>query len=111
LKAKVEAEGGLEATVNEGGSNLSVGEAQLLCLARALLLKPRVLIMDEATANVDMQTDEYIQKALRLDFKDATVITVAHRLNTIIDYDRIAVFEQGSIVEFGSPKDLLSYVN
>jgi ABC-type multidrug transport system fused ATPase/permease subunit len=75
--------------------------------------------MDEATANVDMQTDEYIQKgssliltnslALRLDFKDATVITVAHRLNTIIDYDRIAVFDQGSIVEFGSPKDLLSY--
>jgi ABC-type multidrug transport system fused ATPase/permease subunit len=97
----------LEGIVNEGGSNLSVGEAQLLCLARALLNKPKILILDEATANVDMQTDEFIQKALRLDFKEATIITVAHRLNTIIDYDRIAVFDQGKVVEFGSPKELL----
>lgn len=108
LKRKVESEGGLEAPVSEGGGNLSIGEAQLLCLARALLKKSKILVMDEATANVDMDTDAIIQGVLREDFKDCTIICVAHRLNTIIDYDRVAVLDHGEVKEYGSPKQLLA---
>ncbi|ORY36994.1 P-loop containing nucleoside triphosphate hydrolase protein [Rhizoclosmatium globosum] len=108
LKAKVsKSDGQLDAAVDAGGENLSVGERQLLCLSRAMLKTPRILIMDEATANVDYETDAMIQKALREDFKDATVLTIAHRLNTVIDYDRVMVLEKGSIAEFDSPKKLL----
>lgn len=108
LKAKIsQMEGGLEAMIAEGGENLSVGQRQLLCLARALLRKPRVLIMDEATANVDYETDTIIQKCLRVEFKDATILTIAHRLNTIVDYDRVIVLKDGEIVEFDAPKRLL----
>ncbi|KAI9346899.1 P-loop containing nucleoside triphosphate hydrolase protein [Obelidium mucronatum] len=109
LKAKVaKSEGQLDAQVDSGGENLSVGERQLLCLSRAMLKSPKILIMDEATANVDYETDAMIQKALREDFKDATVLTIAHRLNTVIDYDRVMVLEKGSIAEFDSPKNLLN---
>lgn len=108
LKRKVSSiEGGLDGIIAEGGDNLSVGQRQLLCLARAMLKKPVILVMDEATANVDYETDTIIQKCLREDFKDATILTIAHRLNTIIDYDRVMVLDQGIIVEFDSPKELL----
>ncbi|KAJ3129883.1 hypothetical protein HK098_007637 [Nowakowskiella sp. JEL0407] len=108
LKDKIkESPAGLSADVQEGGENFSVGQRQLLCLARAMLKKPRILIMDEATANVDLETDAIIQRALREDFKSATILTIAHRLNTIIDYDRVLVLSQGEIKEFDVPAVLL----
>jgi ABC-type multidrug transport system fused ATPase/permease subunit len=97
----------LETRVEEGGSNYSVGERQLLCLARALLAKPKVLVMDEATASVDNETDSFIQKMLRTRFSETTLLTVAHRLNTIMDYDYILVMDKGRAVEFGPPIELL----
>lgn len=99
--------GGLSAEVGEGGGMLSVGERQLLCLARALLQKPKILVLDEATANVDMKTDEMIQRALRTEFRHSTVLVIAHRLNTIIDCDLVLVLDHGRVVEVGSPLELL----
>ncbi|XP_065898603.1 multidrug resistance-associated protein 1-like isoform X2 [Dysidea avara] len=93
--------------IAEGGENLSVGQCQLVCLGRALLRKTKVLVLDEATAAVDMETDDLIQRTIRTEFANCTVITIAHRLNTIMDYDRILVLEAGKVVEFGSPKELL----
>jgi multidrug resistance-associated protein (MRP) len=98
----------LEFICSEGGENLSVGQRQLVCLARALLRKSKILILDEATAAVDLETDDLIQKTIRTTFKNSTVITIAHRLNTILDYDRVLVLDQGQVVEFDSPTDLLS---
>ena len=97
----------LETRVEEGGSNFSVGERQLLNLARALLSKPRLLILDEATASIDGETDAFIQEMLRTRFVDTTLVTVAHRLNTIMDYDLILVMDSGRAAEFGSPAELL----
>ncbi|TPX77540.1 hypothetical protein CcCBS67573_g01173 [Chytriomyces confervae] len=109
LKAKVsDSPEGLEGFIQDGGENLSVGQRQLVCLARAMLKKPKILIMDEATANVDYETDAFIQQALRSDFKDATILTIAHRLNTIIDYDRVLVLDAGLVAEFDSPHQLLN---
>jgi len=100
--------GGLDSDVSEGGENLSVGQRQLLCLARAMLTKARIIVMDEATASVDVKTDAFLQKALRIDFKNCTLLTIAHRLNTIIDYDKVLVLDNGYIKEFDSPHNLLS---
>eukprot|EP00977_Amphora_coffeiformis_P023284 scaffold12881_cov177-Amphora_coffeaeformis.AAC.3 len=97
----------LDQPVEEGGSNYSVGERQLLNLARALLSRPKVLVLDEATASVDGETDAFIQKMLRTRFKDTTLLTIAHRLHTIMDYDLVLVMDAGRAVEFGSPQDLL----
>ncbi|KAK6200456.1 uncharacterized protein RJT21DRAFT_130974 [Scheffersomyces amazonensis] len=98
---------GLEATVFESGSNLSAGQKQLLSLARALLNKSQILILDEATAAVDVQTDKIIQETIRTRFKDKTILTIAHRLETILDSDRVLVLDQGQVREFDTPKNLL----
>ena len=100
-------ETGLLHEIAEGGENLSVGQRQLVCLARALLRKTKILILDEATAAVDLETDDLIQATIRKEFKDCTVLTIAHRLNTIMDYDRIMVLDKGIIAEFDSPSQLL----
>jgi len=100
-------EQGLTHQVSEGGENLSVGQKQLICLARALLRKCKIIVLDEATAAVDIETAELIQETIRTQFSGCTIITIAHRLNTIIDYDRIIVMDKGEIIEFDSPKVLL----
>ncbi|KAL5272231.1 hypothetical protein ACHWQZ_G000445 [Mnemiopsis leidyi] len=99
-------EKGLDFLVQEGGSNLSVGQRQLVCLARALLSDNKIIVMDEATAAVDIETDSVIQDAIRETFAGRTILTIAHRLNTIIDYDRILVLDKGEIAEFGSAAEL-----
>uniref|UniRef100_A0A6Q2X659 Cystic fibrosis transmembrane conductance regulator n=1 Tax=Esox lucius TaxID=8010 RepID=A0A6Q2X659_ESOLU len=97
----------METVLAESGSNFSVGQRQLVCLARAVLRKNRILIIDEATANVDPRTDELIQKTIRDKFRECTVLTIAHRLNTIIDNDRILVLDAGQIHEYDEPFTLL----
>uniref|UniRef100_A0A8U7N1E2 ATP binding cassette subfamily C member 2 n=1 Tax=Corvus moneduloides TaxID=1196302 RepID=A0A8U7N1E2_CORMO len=98
---------GLLHLVSEGGENLSVGQRQLVCLARALLRKAKILILDEATAAVDLETDHLIQTTIRREFADCTVLTIAHRLHTIMDSNRVMVLQAGQIVEFDSPEALL----
>ncbi|KAK6367899.1 ATP-binding cassette glutathione S-conjugate transporter ycf1 [Exophiala oligosperma] len=100
--------GQLDATIHEGGSNLSHGQRQLVSLARALLTPSNILVLDEATAGVDVTTDALLQKTLRSTiFDNRTVITIAHRINTIIDSDKVVVLEQGRVVEFDTPKELI----
>lgn len=123
---------GLNHEITEGGENLSVGQRQLVCLARALLRKTKVLILDEATAAVDLETDELVQvscpkafiyaflltvflspcfsfqKTIKSEFKDCTILTIAHRLNTILDSDKVIVLDKGRVIEFDSPKHLLA---
>lgn len=96
----------LQSPVSESGGNLSQGQRQLLCLARALLKEPKVLLMDEATASIDYATDSKVQATIK-ELKNNTIITIAHRLKTIVDYDRVVVMERGEVVEIGSPWDLL----
>ncbi|KAG2036744.1 multidrug resistance-associated ABC transporter [Suillus americanus] len=98
----------LESPVSEGGENFSTGEKQLLCMARAILKRSKVLVMDEATASVDYTTDELIGKTIREEFANSTILTIAHRLRTVIDYDRVMLLDQGKIVEFDHPAVLLS---
>jgi ATP-binding cassette subfamily C (CFTR/MRP) protein 1 len=101
--------GGLDAAVQEAGSNLSQGQKQLVSLARALLTNSSILVLDEATAAVDVETDALLQETLRSDlFSDRTIITIAHRINTIIDCDRIVVLNRGEVVEFGTPQELIN---
>lgn len=102
---------GLDEVVSEGGENFSQGQRQLLCIGRSLLRKPKILVMDEATASIDNETDAAIQEMIRENFKDATVLTIAHRLNTIMDSDRILVLDDGRIAELDTPSNLLSKEN
>ncbi|EDQ90327.1 uncharacterized protein MONBRDRAFT_18722 [Monosiga brevicollis MX1] len=103
-----EMEGALDHVVSEGGGNFSLGERQLLCLSRAVLRKTKVLILDEATAAVDVETDELIQETIRSEFAECTIFTIAHRLNTIMDSDKIMVLDKGKVIEFDSPAALLA---
>jgi len=98
---------GLDHMVSEGGGNFSLGQRQLICIARSLLRKPKILVMDEATASIDNTTDAQIQQMIRENFADATVLTIAHRLNTIMDSDRVLVMDDGEIAEFDAPGKLL----
>lgn len=99
--------GGLEAHINEGGSNLSQGQRQLISIARALLTPSNILVLDEATAAVDVETDAFLQTRMKSVFKDRTILTIAHRINTIIDSDRIVVLEKGRAAEFDTPAALM----
>ncbi|KAJ6552936.1 P-loop containing nucleoside triphosphate hydrolase protein [Mycena capillaripes] len=98
----------LDSPVSEGGENFSTGEKQLLCMARAILKRSKILVMDEATASVDYATDELIGKTIRHEFKASTILTIAHRLRTVIDYDKIMLLDQGKIAEFDRPSVLLA---
>jgi len=98
----------LTSPISSGGGNISQGERQLLCLARSILSRPKLLLLDEATSAVDMKTDALIQRSIREDFANTTLLVVAHRLSTVVDFDRILVMKDGVAAEFGTPKDLLS---
>ncbi|KAK8811416.1 hypothetical protein WA158_003150 [Blastocystis sp. Blastoise] len=112
LKEAIDAlPGKLDGDVHEGGSNFSVGQRQLICMARALLKRPKVLIMDEATASLDNETDGFLQTMIRKQFINCTVLTIAHRLNTIMDSDRVCVMDQGIVAEFDTPLNLLNNPN
>ncbi|KAJ1858822.1 hypothetical protein LPJ73_001864 [Coemansia sp. RSA 2703] len=102
---------GLQKWVLPSGKNFSVGQRQLISLCRALLWRRKIVILDEATANVDSNTDKIMQAVIRNKFSDCTVLTIAHRLNTVMDSDRILVMDRGQIAEFDSPKNLLSNKN
>lgn len=109
LKAFVQSNSeGLEYVISEAGGNLSMGQRQLVCLARALLRKSKVLVLDEATATVDMETDELIGKTIRSSFADCTIFTIAHRLHTIMDSSRVLVLDNGQVAEFDTPKNLIA---
>ncbi|KAH8816370.1 putative ABC bile acid transporter [Xylogone sp. PMI_703] len=97
----------LSSPIAEGGLNLSQGQRQLLCLARAIVSRPKIMVLDEATSAVDMATDALIQRSIREEFGDSTLIVIAHRLSTIADFDKILVLDDGKAVEFGTPKELL----
>jgi ABC-type multidrug transport system fused ATPase/permease subunit len=97
----------LSSPISSAGANLSQGQKQLLCLARAILSRPKLLLLDEATSAVDKKTDTLIQRSIREEFANTTLLVVAHRLSTVMDFDRILVMKDGVAAEFGTPKELL----
>lgn len=97
----------LNSSIAEGGLNLSQGQRQLLCLARAIIRRPKILILDEATSSVDVQTDALIQQSIREEFVDSTLLVIAHRLSTVGDFDKILVMDNGKLAEMGSPRELI----
>jgi ABC-type multidrug transport system fused ATPase/permease subunit len=101
----------LESPVTEGGNNLSQGQRQLICLARSLLKSPKLLLLDEATASIDYESDAQIQNTIREEFSETTILTIAHRLRSIVDYDKILVMDAGKAVEYDHPHTLLSNHN
>ena len=93
--------------IENNGNNISIGEKQLICIARALIKKSKIILMDEATANIDYKTETFLQNSINQQLKDCTVITIAHRIKTIINYDKILVLSNGEIVEYDTPQNLL----
>lgn len=93
--------------ITEGGANLSQGQRQLVCLARSLLRSPKIILLDEATASIDYSSDAKIQQTIREEFGDSTILTIAHRLRSIIDYDKILVMDAGEVREYDHPYSLL----
>ena len=98
---------GLDFEIKEDGKNLSVGEKQLICMVRAILRKSKIIIMDEATSSVDYNTEKLIQKTILNTLKGSTILTIAHRIKTILGYDRIFVLDKGELIEEGNPKKLI----
>ena len=94
---------GLDLEITENGSNLSSGEKQLVCICRAILRRNKVIVLDEATANIDIITEQKIQRLIKKEFNECTVITIAHRLQTIIDSDNVLVLGDGRVVEYDTP--------
>lgn len=108
MKGFIEQHSGLETSIEPGGHNLSIGQRQLVCMARALLRGTTVMMLDEATASIDNATDDAIQKVIRTGFVNSTVLVIAHRMRTITDSDLIVVMDAGKVAEFGSPQDLIA---
>jgi len=98
----------LDYEVKEAGGNLSSGERQLICICRAVLRQAKVIVLDEATSNIDVRTEQRILDLMNSELQSSTVITIAHRLNTIIKSDRVAVLGDGKLLEYASPKELVS---
>ena len=98
----------LDYKIEENGSNISVGEKQLICIARALLKKTKIILMDEATANIDFRNENFLKKNIYNEIKDSTVVTIAHRIKTVINYDKILVLKDGEIEEFDTPENLIN---
>jgi ATP-binding cassette subfamily C (CFTR/MRP) protein 1 len=98
----------LNMKISENGQNLSVGERQLICISRAILRKSKITVMDEATSSVDNKTETLIQIAINGLLKEYTVITIAHRIKTILNYDKILVMSHGEILEFDTPENLIN---
>ena len=101
----------LDSAVSEGGNNLSQGQRQLMCLGRSLLKSPKVILLDEATASIDYKSDAMIQQTIRQEFSNSTILTIAHRLRSIVDYDKILVMDAGRVVEYDNPYVLISKKN
>ena len=101
-------ENGISTLITESNNVFSMGQKQLLCLGRAIIRQTKILVLDEATANIDLQTDNFIQEKLKTAFKNCTTVVIAHRLATVIDSDRILVMDKGEAVEFDHPFNLLA---
>ena len=110
-KNKPDSEKGLNMIITEDGGNISIGERQLICITRAILRKSKIVVMDEATASIDVNTENIIQKAIKNLLFDSTILTIAHRIKTVLNSDRILVLENGEVKEFDSPKTLLKNKN
>ena len=110
-KNKPDNEKGLNMIITENGGNISIGERQLICITRAILRKSKIIIMDEATASIDVNTENIIQKAINNLLKDSTILTIAHRIKTVLNSDRILVLDKGQVFEFDKPKFLLANKN
>ena len=107
MKMTLEQPDGLLMPIVEAGSNLSVGQCQLICVARAILKQSKVLLIDEATANVDKKTDQLLQSIISDKFRNRTVLTIAHRLNTVATSDRLLVLDRGTVADFDVPDKIL----